>query len=108
MGKAPAIDGALGHNWATSGPRHPLWRVPWARCQKIFKFTHINFFKKPNKKIYNKAKELHCDVTTFFIWFFIFYFPKKCKLKNGPSLPTLPYIFKILQTTSKTVVSIST
>ena len=39
-----------------------------AKCQKIFKYTyfiHINFFKKPNKKIYNRAKELYCDTTIF-------------------------------------------
>ena len=28
-------------------------------------FIHINFFKKPNKKIYNRAKELYCDATIF-------------------------------------------
>ena len=35
------------------GPRHQSKRMPLARCQKIFKFTlYINFFKKPNIKIY--------------------------------------------------------
>ena len=28
-------------------------------------FKHINYFKKPNKKIYNRTKELYCDVTIF-------------------------------------------
>ena len=28
-------------------------------------FIHINFFKKPNKKIYNRAKELYYDATIF-------------------------------------------
>ena len=36
------------------GPGHPQKRVPWAGCQKIFKFTlyiFINFLKKLNEKI---------------------------------------------------------
>ena len=51
------------------GPRHPPDRVPWARCQKIFKFTSYTyiFFKKPNKKVYNRAKKLYCDTTIFFV-----------------------------------------
>ena len=28
-------------------------------------FIRINFFTKPNKKIYNRAKELYCDATIF-------------------------------------------
>ena len=32
-------------------------------CQVYF--IRINFFKKPNKKIYNRAKELYCDATIF-------------------------------------------
>ena len=49
------------------GPRHPPKRVPWARCRKIFKITliHINFFKKPNEKIYSKTKNLYCDAIMF-------------------------------------------
>ena len=40
-------------------------------------FIHINFFEKPNKKIYSRAKELSCDVTIFLFWFFIVYLLKK-------------------------------
>ena len=40
-------------------------------------FIHINFFKKPNKKMYNRAKDLYCDATTFVFWLFIVYLPKK-------------------------------
>ena len=40
-------------------------------------FIHIHFFKKLNKKIYNRAKELYCDATIFVFWFFIVYLPKK-------------------------------
>ena len=28
-------------------------------------FIRINLSKKPNKKIYNEAKELYCDATVF-------------------------------------------
>ena len=33
-------------------------------------FIHLNFFNKPNKKIYNRAKELYCDATIFFLILF--------------------------------------
>ena len=61
------------------GPRHPPKRVPWARCQKFFKFTlYIYIFlRNQTKKIYNRAKELYCDATWFVFWFFIVYLPKK-------------------------------
>ena len=49
-------------------------------------FIHINFFKKPNKKFYNRAK----DATMFFDAL-LSTCAKKWKLKNGPRLPTLPY-----------------
>ena len=59
--KAPAKEGALG------------------QMSKKFQvyFIHIYFFKKPNKKIYNRAKELYCDATVFLFWFFIVYIAKK-------------------------------
>ena len=39
-------------------PRRPK-RVPWARCQKIFKFTlYIYIFLETKQKKYNRAKEL--------------------------------------------------
>ena len=74
--KAPAKEGALGPD-----------------VKKISSyFIHIHSFKKPNIKIYNRAKELYCDATIFVFRFFIVYFPKKkWKLRNGPRLPTLPY-----------------
>ena len=40
-------------------------------------FIRMNFFKKPNKKIDNRAKQLYCDATIFVFWFFIVYLPKK-------------------------------
>ena len=48
--KAPVKEGALG------------------QMSKNFQvyFIHINFFKEPIKKIYNRAKELYCDATIFF------------------------------------------
>ena len=41
--KAPVKEGALGQ---------------MSKNVQVY-FIHINFFKKPNKKIYNKAKELY-------------------------------------------------
>ena len=72
--------------------RHPPKRVPWARCQKISKFTLyiFFFFKKPNKKNYNRAKELSCDATIFVFWFFIVYFLKKIETKKWPKAANFP------------------
>ena len=39
-------------------------------------YTYI-FFKAPNKKFLNRAKELYCDTTIFVFWFSIVYLPKK-------------------------------
>ena len=50
------------------GPRHPPKIVPWARCQKIFKFTlNINFFKKPNKKNTIEPKSYTAMLLNFFL-----------------------------------------
>ena len=59
--KAPAKEGALGQI---------------SKKIQVY-FLHIIFFKKPNKKIYNSAKELYCDATIFIFRFFIVYLPKK-------------------------------
>ena len=47
--KAPAREGALGQ---------------MSRNFYVY-FIHMNFFKKPNKKIYNRAKEFYYDATIF-------------------------------------------
>ena len=80
-------------------PTVPAKESALGRMSKNFQvyFIHIHFFKKPNKKMYNRAKELDCDATTFVFWFFIVYLPKKkWKLKNVPRLPTLPYMMLII------------
>ena len=59
--KAPATKGTLGQIWKNF---------------QVY-FIHIDFFKKPNKKIYNRAKELYYDAAIFVFWFFIVYLPKK-------------------------------
>ena len=71
--KGPAKEGALG------------------QILKNFQvyFVHINFFEKPNKKIYNKPKSYTAMLLYLFFDFFIGYLPKKWKLKNGPRLPAL-------------------
>ena len=63
--KAPAKEGALG------------------QMSKKFQvyFININFFNKPNKSIYNRAKELYCDATIFF--FLILFCVLAKKKKNG-------------------------
>ena len=46
-------------------------------------FIHINFFKKSNKKNYNRAKELYCDATIFFLILYCL-FAKKMKTEKWP------------------------
>ena len=41
--------------------------------------------------MYNRAKELYCDVTIFFFDSLLSTCPKKWKLKNSPRLLILPY-----------------
>ena len=53
--KAPANEGALGQ---------------MSKNVQVY-FIHMNFFKKPNKKIYNRAKELYCNATIFVFRLFI-------------------------------------
>ena len=60
------------------GPRHPPKRV-------------INFFfLNQTKKIYNKAEELYCDATIFFLKFFIAYLPKKMETEKWPKAADSP------------------
>ena len=47
--KAPTKEGALGQ---------------MSKKSQVY-FIHKNLFDKPNKKIYNRAKELYCDATVF-------------------------------------------
>ena len=51
-------------------------------------FAHTNFFKKPNKKIYRRAKELYYNVAITYLFFdyLLSTCPKKWKLKNCPRL----------------------
>ena len=48
-------------------------------------FIHINFYNKPNKQIYNRAKELYYDATTYicFVNLYCLLAQEKWKLKNG-------------------------
>ena len=61
------------------GPRPKAKEGALGQMSKNFQvyFICINFFEKPNKKIYNRAKEWYCDATIFVIWFFIVYLPEK-------------------------------
>ena len=53
-------------------------------------FTHINFFKKPKKKIHNRAKYLYFDATIFIFRFFIVYLPKKMETGKWPNAAESP------------------
>ena len=52
---------------------------------------------KPNKKIYNRAKELYCDATIFVFRFFIVYLLKKIWTKQWPKAADSPLIQRILK-----------
>ena len=60
-------------------PKAPAKKGTLGQMSKNFQFYFIYtiFLKKPNKIIYNRAKELYCDATIFVFWLFIVYFPKK-------------------------------
>ena len=50
-------------------PKIPAKEGDLGQLSKNFQvyFIHINFLKKPNEKIYNRAEELYCDATIFFL-----------------------------------------
>ena len=52
-------------------------------------YIHINFFKRPNKKIYNKAKDLYCDPTIFLISL-LSTCPKKMETEKWPKAANSP------------------
>ena len=66
--KAPAKEGALGE------------------MSKNFQvhFIRINFFKKPNKKMYSRATELYCDATIFVFDSLLSTCPKKIETEKWP------------------------
>ena len=76
-------------------PKAPAKEGTLSQMSKNFQVyvIHINFFKKPNKKIDNRAKELYWDTTIFVFWFVIVYLQKKngnWKMAQGCRLsPTL-------------------
>ena len=76
-------------NW---GPRHPPKRVPWARCQKICKFTlYIYIFlRNQTRKNYNRAKVIQ---RCYYICFFNSSFstcPKKMNTEKWPKAADSP------------------
>ena len=77
------------------GPRHSPERVPWAKCRKKFQFyfIHINFFKKPNKKNYNRAKELYCNATIFVFDYLLSTCPKKMETEKWHKAAVSPVQF---------------
>ena len=82
------------------GPRHPPKRMPWARCQKIFKFIHINFFKKPNKKFtIIELKSYTAMLLYLFFDFLLSTCPKKMATEKSPKAADSPLLIlqKIVQ-----------
>ena len=79
------------------GPRHRLWRLPWARCQKMFKFTlYIYIFlRNQSKKFTIEPKSNTAMLLYLFFNSLLSICLKKWKLKNGPRLPTFPYSMKL-------------
>ena len=62
--------------------RRKLWpKAPAKEAAASFQvyFMHINFFEKPNKKIYDRAKELYFDATIFVLYLLL----STCQKKNG-------------------------
>ena len=75
--KAPAEEGASGQISK--------------KCSSLF--YNINFFKKPNKKKFTlKPKRYTAILLHLFLILYCLRARQKWKLKNGPKLPTLPYI----------------
>ena len=65
-------------------------------------FIHIHFLRNQTKKIYNRAKELHCDATVFVTWFCIAYLPKKLETEKWPKAANSPlhWIKKFVESTN--------
>ena len=74
------------------GPKQPPKRVPWARCQKIFKFTYTYkfFLKTKQKKFTIEPKSYPAMLLYLFLILYCLLTKKKWNLKNDPRLPTLP------------------
>ena len=54
-------------------------------------FLHINFFKKSNNKIYNRAKKLYCDATIFvFFNSLLSTYAKKMETEKWPKAADSP------------------
>ena len=83
------------------GPRHPPKKGALGQMSKNFQihFIYINIFKKQNKKIYNRVKELYCDATIFVFWFFIVYLPKEMETEKWPKAAGSPLPFSNVEGT---------
>ena len=73
-------------------PKAPVEEVALGQMSKNSQvyFKHINYFKKSNRKNYNRAKELYCDATIFVFWIFIVYLPKKMETEKWPKAADSP------------------
>ena len=77
--KAPAKEGALGQ---------------MSTNFQVY-FIHINFFKKPKKRIYNRAKKLYCDAAIFvFFNSLLRICPKKIEIEKWPKAADSPLVLR--------------
>ena len=68
-------------------PKAPVKKGACKGCKEISKkfqvyFINIYFFKKPNKKTYNRAKELYCVATIFIFDSILSTSPKKMQTEK--------------------------
>ena len=53
-------------------------------------FIHINFFKKPNEKNYDRAKELYYEAAIFFLISYYLVSQKKMETEKWPKAADSP------------------
>ena len=67
-----------------------------AKNFQVYFILHMNFFKKPNKTIYNRAKELYCDATIFVFDSLLSTCPNKMETEKWPKAADSPLLNTIL------------
>ena len=75
------------------GTKHRSKRVPWARCQEIFKFTlYIYIFSRNQTKKFTIEPQSYTAMPLYlFFDSLLSTCPKKMETESGPRLPALPY-----------------
>ena len=75
-------------------PRHPPKKVPWARCQKMFKFTlYVSiFFRDQIKKITIEPKSYTAMLVYLFLNNLFSTCPKKMETEKWPNAAESPLL----------------